>query len=180
MKYHFNYIIIPCDFMSFDICPTCAIEGKVSEVEYLQHEDRALVLCPDEDCSYNYERHYISREYGDAPVSGWLLEAMSLPMNLSNTPRMKNRHTDTITWLYSIREVVYLWFSEEVLSMAYAVLPRLNSGSYYYRMTPSAKRLMELSDEEVYLGKQIIPDLVRIIITLKYYYSKFRFSILAD
>ena len=152
--------------MSFGLCAHCAME-----VEYLQDEHLAVVLCPDLECPYNQEGHYILREYEDTALPEWVLATHGLPPTLAIKPGMRYRHTKLIFWLNNIRESVYLWYSEEVLSMVYAQQPRLKDERYRFSLTPSAKRLMDLDLEELFLGKQIIPDLVRIVTTLNYYYK---------
>nr|XP_014276367.1 uncharacterized protein LOC106680885 [Halyomorpha halys]XP_014276368.1 uncharacterized protein LOC106680885 [Halyomorpha halys]XP_014276369.1 uncharacterized protein LOC106680885 [Halyomorpha halys]XP_014276370.1 uncharacterized protein LOC106680885 [Halyomorpha halys] len=158
------------------LCPDCAGAGRVSRLEYLIHDDMNLILCEDNDCNFNYRGQFVLRNREDSPLPAKLLDQLcsdSWPATLLREPKLKYRHLMKLFWFVEMRKSdVYCWLQEEIMSMRYSRLERVKyRQDAQYKMTPSAKQMLELTDEEVEIGKHVIPDLRKIITTLKVQYE---------
>lgn len=158
------------------LCPDCAEAGRISRLEYLIHDNMNLILCEDNDCSFNYKGQFVLRNREDSPLPAKLLDQLCseiLPSTLHREPKLKYRHLMKLFWLVEMQKSdIYCWLQEEVMSMRYSRLDRVkNRQDAQYRLTPSAKQMLELTDEEIDVGKHVIPDLRKITTTLRVQYE---------
>lgn len=164
------------DDWSWDFCPHCATEGHISDLTTIQLSSVAVKICENEDCpSESLVMYTEDRHHQDAPVPEHCLIKLNLPITLAMEPKMKYCHGKTVMWLNWVRHNdVYLLLQAEVNTICYIIK---NDSRHFYIPPPTVKRLLELTNEEVQVGKHVIPDLYRIVTCLRYYkkvYEDFR------